>query len=82
MPQLIIIFGLIIFVIGGFWFLVVAFKQSVLWGIACLLLPIVPLIFTLVHWSEAKSPFFMQVVGFVLLLIGAFLGGYGIFQPH
>ena len=82
MPQLMLILGLIVFVIGGFWFLVVTFQKSVLWGIACLLLPIVPLIFLFVHWQEAKRPFLMQMAGFVLVLIGAFLGGYGIFQPH
>lgn len=41
--------GFIISVVAGIWFLVVAFKQSVLWGLGCLFVPFVSLIFLIIH---------------------------------
>ena len=73
MGDLIIILGFIIFVIGGFWFLVAAFRESIWWGLACLLVPIVPLFFLIVHWSEARKPFFLQLLGFAVMVIGAII---------
>ncbi len=78
------ILGLILLVIGGvasfatgIWFLVVAFQQSVLWGLGCLFLPFVSLIFLIVHWAEAKRPFLWSLAACVPLLIGAMLSGAG-----
>jgi hypothetical protein len=82
MHDLLLILGIIVFVIGGLWFLVVAFQQSILWGIASILIPIVPLIFLRFHWQAGKKPFLVQVAGFALILLGAFLGGDAIFQRH
>ena len=67
---LLILLGLILFVIGGFWFLVAAFRESVLWGLACLFVPIVSLFFLIVHWSKARRPFFLQLLAFALFLVG------------
>lgn len=40
-------------------------------GLGVLLLPIVPLIFLVVHWQRAKGPCFLQLhgLGFVLLAV-------------
>jgi hypothetical protein len=65
--------GFVIFIIGGFWFLIAAFRESVLWGLACLFIPIVPLFFLIVHWPEAKRPFFLQLLAFVMIIAGFFL---------
>ena len=65
--------GLVLFVVGGFWFLVAAFRESVLWGLACLFVPIVSLFFLIVHWSEARRPFFLQLLAFALILAGVVL---------
>jgi hypothetical protein len=65
-----ILLGLVIFVVGGFWFLVAAFRESVLWGLACLFIPIVQLFFLIVHWPQAKRPFFLQLLAFVLIIVG------------
>ena len=50
-----------------------AFRESLLWGLGVLFLPIVPLIFLIVHWHRAKGPFFIQLygLGFVLLAVFA-----------
>ncbi len=73
MGTAIILLGVIICLIGGLLFLVAAFRTSIWWGLACLFLPIVSLFFLIVHWSEAKKPFFLQLAGFVVILVGAFI---------
>ena len=71
-----ILLGLVIFIVGGFLFLVAAFRESVLWGLACLFIPIVQLFFLIVHWPEARKPFFVQLLAFVLIIVGF------IINPH
>jgi hypothetical protein len=73
MGDLIIILGIVVFAIGGLMFLVAAFRESIRWGLACLFLPIVPLFFLIVHWRLARKPFFIQLVGFVLIVVGVIL---------
>jgi hypothetical protein len=55
--------GLIAIVVGGLWMLVRAFSEGVLWGLGCLFLPLVSLFFLIVHWRQAKDPFFLQLLG-------------------
>jgi len=68
-----ILLGLVIFVVGGFLFLVAAFRESVLWGLACLFVPIVQTFFLIVHWPEARRPFFLQLLAFVMIIAGFIL---------
>ena len=56
--MLIIYLGLAVFYYWGNWFLIAAFKNSILWGLGCLLLYPVSIIFLILNWSEAKNPFF------------------------
>lgn len=56
--------------IGAIGTLIAAFSTNVWWGLGCLLLSPVSLIFLVLHWDVAKNPFFLQVVGFVIILIG------------
>lgn len=72
--------GIVIDLIGGIWLLVKAFQASVWWGLGSIFVPFVSLIFVITHWAEAKRPFFLTLVGLVLILIGAVLGGTGL--PH
>jgi hypothetical protein len=46
----------------------VAFQTSVWWGLGSLLLPLVSLIFVIMHWPVAKKPFLISFVGTVLML--------------
>jgi len=64
-----ILAGLVLFVVGGFLFLVAAFRESVLWGLACLFVPIVSLFFLIVHWPVARKPFFLQLLAFVFIIL-------------
>ncbi len=63
--------GLGIFIIGGAGTLIAAFKTSIPWGIGCLLIAPVSLLFLIMHWDNAKNPFFLQVIGFGIMFFGS-----------
>jgi hypothetical protein len=68
------IVGMLLVLYGGIVFLITAFRESVWWGLGCLLLPLVNVIFLIMHWQETKKPFFIQLAGGVILLLAAWLG--------
>ena len=67
--------GMIVAFIGGIWFLVVAFQESVLWGVGCLLVPFVSLIFLIMYWDVAGKPFLIQLAGVVPMFAGMMMMG-------
>jgi len=71
LAMILMLIGLATFIIGGIWFLVVSFQQSVWWGLGCIFLPFCEVIFLIIHWKEAAKPFGLQAIGFVLLLIAS-----------
>lgn len=73
MGLVLVIIGLLIAVVGGIWFLVVAFQESVLWGLGCLLFGPIGLVFLIMHWQVAKKPFLVEVLGFALMVVGMIL---------
>jgi len=78
--------GLIIGAISGLWILVLAFREGAMWGLACLLVPLVSLIFCLTHLTEAKIPLLMQIAAVVLIISGVVMSpelaeDYGLFAP-
>lgn len=64
--------GLFVFIIGGIGTLIAAFKTSILWGLGCLLIAPVSLLFLVTNWSVAKNPFFLQLVGVGIMLLGSY----------
>ncbi|HUQ04443.1 MAG TPA: hypothetical protein VM261_18210 [Kofleriaceae bacterium] len=74
LATILAVVGLICLLLGGITFLVATFRESVLWGLACLFLPFASLIFLVVHWAKAKDSFFIQLYG-VAFIIGAMLLG-------
>lgn len=67
------VLGAVISLIGGVLFLVAAFRESIWWGLGCLLLPFVSLIFLLIHWREASRPFGLSVLGSLLVFAARFI---------
>ena len=65
--------GGIISLIGGIWFLVVAFRQTIWWGLGSLFIPIVALVFLIMHWGDAAKPFFVSLLGVVIMVVVAVL---------
>lgn len=75
--TILMIVGYILAGICGIWLLVVAFKESIGWGICCLLIPFASLVFVITHWPIAKKPFLYSLVGAVVAGIGAALTAAG-----
>jgi hypothetical protein len=69
MDSLLFYAGAIVAIIGGLWLLIMAFQTSIAWGIACLLLPFVSLIFVITHWDEAKPAFLTSLGGMGLIFL-------------
>lgn len=66
-----ILVGGLIGLLSGLLFLVAAFNTSTLWGLGCIFVPFVSLLFLVMNWEVAKRPFIANVIGTVLLF-----GGY------
>jgi len=47
-----------------------AFKTSILWGVAYLLIPFAALVFIIMHWDDTKKPFLKSLISLPLCLIG------------
>lgn len=71
---LLMVVGGAVAALGGVWFLVVAFRRSVWWGLSNLFLPLANFAFLIAHPQLAWKPFVVNIVG--ALLIGAGLGVY------
>jgi len=71
MGVLLTYLGLAVFIIGGIGTLIASFKTSILWGLGCLFIAPVSLIFLVLHWDVAKNPFFLQLFGIALVFIGS-----------
>ncbi|OTG64682.1 hypothetical protein B9T28_10785 [Acinetobacter silvestris] len=69
--MLLVYLGFMVLIIGSIGFLIAAFKNSILWGLGCLLLSPVSIIFLILHWSDAKNPFFLQLIGIGIVFIGS-----------
>lgn len=68
---------MVLMVVGGLvslaafvWLLVFAFRESTVWGLACLFIPFAMLVFAFKFWDDAKLPFFG-------ILVGSFFGVFG-----
>jgi hypothetical protein len=73
--------GLGLILIGFVFFLIAAFRESVLWGLGVLFLSPVSLVFLIVHWDRAKQPFFLQLYGFGALLVAVLLSNNNLPWP-
>jgi len=69
--------GFLISLIFGIQLLILAFRTSVLWGLGSLFLPLVGLIFIIMHWAEAKKPFLYSLLAIPFFIAGAVLAPTG-----
>ncbi|GHB93543.1 hypothetical protein [Cerasicoccus arenae] len=65
--------GFVIALIYGIKLLILAFQTSLLWGLGYIFIPFVALIFVIVHWEDAKSPFLRGLLAIPFYIIGAVL---------
>lgn len=75
MTDVIIIVGILIAIVGGIFFLIETFRESILWGIGCLIISPISLIFAFLHWDVSKRPVLIQLTGLGVIFVGALLGG-------
>ena len=75
MSEIVFYVGLGIFVIGGVGLLIAAFRTSILWGLAVLFIAPAAIIYLILHWQDAKSPFKIQVFGFLIVAGFAYING-------
>jgi hypothetical protein len=71
-PALLVI-GLVASLVGSVMVLWRAFRESVLWGLGCIFVPFVYIIFVIKHWDDTKKGFLIGVSGSVLVLAAAVL---------
>lgn len=71
--MIVLFIGAIVSLIGGIWFLVVAFRQTVWWGLGCIFIPFVSLVFLIMHWGDAAKPFFVSLLGSAIIVAVAIM---------
>ena len=64
--------GALIATVGTLLLLIAAFRQHFLWGLAVLLAPFGNVVFTCMHWAEARAGFLASVIGAGICLGGAY----------
>ena len=69
--------GFVLSCVGGFWFLAVAFRDDAIQGILCWFVPFYSLYYLITHFEEEKMPFFTQMGGLLLIMVGSCGGGIG-----
>ena len=77
MAAVLFFVGLIVAFVGGIWFLVEAFKESLGWGLICLLFGPAQLVFLFLHSDVALKPFLVQVGGAVLMILSGLMAPSG-----
>jgi hypothetical protein len=75
MSTILLFLGVVLTLIGGIWIIIEAFKESIVWGICSLIIPLVALIFALMHLDRTKRALIIYVVGLVLAFLGVSMGG-------
>jgi hypothetical protein len=65
--------GLLVSLVG--WVMVIshAFRESVLWGLGCIFVPFVYLIFAITHWEDSKKGFLIGIGGAAIVLLGVLM---------
>jgi ABC-type Fe3+-siderophore transport system permease subunit len=67
--------GVVLGAVGGIWFLVTVFRESILWGLLCLFTGVASLIFLVLYWRESRKPFFIWLAGTVIAFVGRLIHG-------
>jgi hypothetical protein len=75
--MVLVVVGGIISLIFSVIILIKAFQTSIVWGLGSLFVPLVILVFVAMHWAETQKPFLYVVGGWILVAIGAAIGGAG-----
>lgn len=62
------------------WVVVIAFKEDVIWGLGCLFIPLIIIVFGIMHWDKCKKPFLIYVITSIILGVMYFKIVYAVFS--
>ena len=74
MASILLWLGYALCFLGGLWIIVLAWQKGILWGLACLFVPVLQLVYVALNWKESKSAFFLLILGLAALFLSAVLG--------
>jgi hypothetical protein len=74
MPLLFLWTGYALCFLGGLWIIVLAWQKGVLWGLGCLFLPFLQLVYVALNWKQARSAFFLLLAGIVAFFLSVASG--------
>lgn len=75
--SLIMLLGVLVVIVGNVWFLGEAFRTSILWGLGCIFVPFVSLIWLVGNWDRGRAPFLTGLAGGAVMFFGILIGGGG-----
>ncbi len=70
---ILVVIGLIVSFVYGVKLIIIAFQESVLWGLLYLFFPFANFYFIITRWAECKEAFLKTLIAIPLLVIGAML---------
>ncbi len=73
--------GAIISIVYSIILIIESFKTSVIWGLVYLFVPFGALIFIIVHWDKAGSPFLKSLLSIPFFVIGIMIAGTSLMDP-
>lgn len=68
-----ILIGTVMAVVGNLWFLSVAFRQDVMWGLACIFIPFASFVFTFKYMDRAGKPISLSALGVAIIVVSGLL---------
>jgi len=73
--ALVMLAGLLLMLGGYLWFLLSAFQDEIIYGLACWLVPFFNLYYLITRFDQVRKPFLCGLIGFGLVTVGGCLGG-------
>ena len=71
LAVIITVVGALLVLGNGILIIIDAFRTSVVWGLLCLFLPPVQIVFIVIYWNDEKRRILWTAIGYVLLVLGA-----------
>lgn len=75
--QVMFVIGWLMSVIGNIWILTIAFKESVLQGVLCIVIPLYIFLYMIVNFDDCVVPTILSVVGMVMLGVSYIMAAFG-----
>jgi hypothetical protein len=68
----ILFLGWLLTMVGGVWIMIAAFRESIVWGLCVMFLPIAQPIFICTHWGQCWRPLLISLFGMATAVAGFF----------